>query len=254
MINNSFVLLDRIGYKTEGKIWKQNLLCWDDFINCSSIRGINKRQKLAHDKELEYAQNHLNNENPRYFSKKLKPRDYWRVYPNFKEKACFLDIETTGLNSQSDITVVGVYDGRNVKTFVKDINLSEEAIREEFSKYSILLTFYGSAFDIPFILRKYPGLKIDILHIDLCFTSRRIGLRGGLKSIERGLGIARDKEVAEIDGFEAVRLWRRWERHGEREAFERLVEYNSADVINLRALADIVYEKLWEKTFKAGEV
>ena len=85
--------------------------------------------------------------------------------------------------------------------------------------------------------------------MDLCFASRKIGLRGGLKSIEREIGLARDEDIAGVDGFEAVRLWRRWERRGDKDAFARLLDYNRADVVNLETLADIVYKRLWEKTF-----
>jgi uncharacterized protein YprB with RNaseH-like and TPR domain len=250
MIRNSFILLDGVGYKTEERLWKNGILSWDDFIGAKGISGISKERKMHHDTELETAQGCFEEKLHQYFSSRLKTRDHWRLYPDFKERACFLDIETTGLGHDSEITVIGVYDGFEVRSFVKGDNLTEEALIEELSKYSLLVTFYGSAFDVPFIIRKFPGMSFAIPHIDLCFASRRVGLRGGLKSIERDLGIIRDEGVAEIDGFEAVRLWRRWERHNDRDAFERLLEYNRADVVNLLPLAEKVYEELLEKTFR----
>jgi uncharacterized protein YprB with RNaseH-like and TPR domain len=249
MIRNSFVFLDGVGYKTEERLWKGGILSWEDFLNESGISGISSNQKRRHDSELEKAQYCVKNKITEYFSKRLKARDYWRLYPSFKEKACFLDIETTGLNSNSDITVVGVFDGNETKSFVKGFNLNEETLRNELSKYSMLLTFYGSAFDVPFIRRKFPGIPFTTPHLDLCFASRRIGLKGGLKRIERELGINRDDGVSEIDGLEAVRLWRKWERDGSKDALEKLIEYNRADVVNLMFLADTVYERLKDKTF-----
>jgi uncharacterized protein YprB with RNaseH-like and TPR domain len=250
MIQNSFILLDGVGYKTEEKLWRQDVLSWDDFLEIESVIGISSKQKSVHDRELEAASHHLDKKSPYYFSQRLKMRDYWRLYSDFKEDACFLDIETTGLSSESALTVVGIFDGRNTKSFVKGDNLIEAVLKEELSKYRLIVTFFGSAFDIPFIKAKYPGIAFDIPHIDLCFASRRIGLRGGLKSIEKQLGFDRGEGIAEIDGLEAVRLWRRWERYDDEEALARLLEYNKADVVNLKILAEKVYEGLKAKTFK----
>jgi uncharacterized protein YprB with RNaseH-like and TPR domain len=250
MIKNTFVLLDGIGYKTEEKLWNQNILCWDDFLSEKGIGGISSRQKKHHDKELEAALTHLTCNNPKYFSQRLKSRDHWRLYPEFRGKTCFLDIETTGLSSYSDITLVGIFNGDRVKSFVRDINLTEETLRRELSKYSMIITFYGSAFDLPFIIKKFPSISFDIPHVDLCFASRRIGFRGGLKAIEKQLGIARNNGISEVDGFEAVRLWRKWKTNGDKDALERLIEYNKADVVNLRVLADLVYQRLRDNTFQ----
>ncbi len=215
----------------------------------NGIAGISRDRKSYHDQTLEAANGSISEKEHSFFSSRLKTRDHWRLYPDFKEQVCFLDIETTGLGYENDITVVGVYDGVEVRSFVKGDNLSEEALAEEFSRYSLIVSFYGSAFDVPFIKAKYPNLNLNLPHMDLCFASRKIGLRGGLKSIEREIGLARDDDIAGVDGFEAVRLWRRWERRGDKDAFTRLLDYNRADVVNLETLADIVYKRLWEKTF-----
>jgi uncharacterized protein YprB with RNaseH-like and TPR domain len=249
MIRSSFILLDGVGYTTEKRLWKRGILSWDDFLASKGISGISRDRKAYHDQTLEAAQSSMQGCKHSFFSSRLKKGDHWRLYPDFKERVCFLDIETTGLGYDNDITMVGVYDGVEVRSYVKGDNLSEDALTEEFSKYSLLVSFYGSVFDVPFIKAKFPGVSLDLPHMDLCFASRRVGLRGGLKSIEREIGLVRGKDISGVDGFEAVRLWRRWERRGDKEAFERLMEYNRADVVNLQTLADIVYKRLWEKTF-----
>jgi hypothetical protein len=250
MLQNSFVFLDRVGYRTEEKLWGQGVLCWEDFLDKCNIRGISSEVKKKHDREVEMAEFSLRNKISHYFSYRLKPRDYWRLYPEFKDDVCFLDIETTGLSPRnSDVTVVGISDGRRVRTLVKGISLTEEALVEELARYRLVVTFYGSAFDIPFLARKYPRVRLSVPHIDLCFAGRRIGLKGGLKAIERELGITRDEEIKDVEGLEAVRLWRQWEKHGDEGALERLLEYNRADVANLKALAETVYHGLRERTF-----
>jgi len=64
--------------------------------------------------------------------------------------------------------------------------------------------------------------KYDIIHLDLRYMLKEFGFSGGLKKIERELGVVRDEEVANVDGFEAVRLWRRYER-GDEEALRLLI-------------------------------
>ncbi|NOZ59435.1 MAG: exonuclease, partial [Euryarchaeota archaeon] len=68
-------------------------------------------------------------------------------------------------------------------------------------------------------------------------------------NIERRLGLERSAELEGVDGFEAVRLWRRWERRGDGSALERLLEYNEADTGGLPELARHIYHRLKARTF-----
>jgi hypothetical protein len=250
MLQNSFILLEGVGYRIEQRLWRQGLLCWEDFLEWDRVRGFSPRLKERYDRELEEARRCLIEGRSSYFREKLKPRDAWRLYQEFRDSACFLDIETTGLSpGESEVTVVGVSDGREVKTFIKGVNLTQEALAREISRHGLLVTFYGAAFDLPFLRRKFPALRLDIPHIDLCFAGRRAGLRGGLKVVERELGIERMEDIEGVDGLEAVRLWRRWEREKDPDALHTLVEYNRADTANLKPLAEEVYRRLRDSTF-----
>jgi len=71
--------------------------------------------------------------------------------------------------------------------------------------------------------------------VDLCYLLRRLGLTGGLKHVERQLGISRRPEVKGLDGLDATRLWREY-RRGSREALDLLLTYNKEDVVNMEAL------------------
>lgn len=252
MIQNTFKILKGIGEKKEQKFWQNGISNWDEFIECEKIPRMSDKTKTTHDLDLKKAKNHLDKGDSRYFAKTLKSQDHWRLYHDF-EKICYLDIETTGFSfDKSDITVIGVYDGKDVKTFINGINLEEKTLKEELLKYDILVTFYGSGFDTPFIKRKFPTIEFDIPHIDLCFAGRRIGLKGGLKNIERVLGINRDEDVVGIDGYEAVRLWKRWKKKEDKEALNTLVKYNKEDIENLKPLAQIIFKKLKKATFNNG--
>ncbi|MFQ5974977.1 MAG: ribonuclease H-like domain-containing protein [Candidatus Hydrothermarchaeales archaeon] len=250
MIKNTFIILDGVGDKKESLIWQQDIKTWDEFIQKEKVPRISEKTKTIHDAELQVAKENLNERNSRYFSRRLKTRDHWRLFEDF-EKICYLDIETTGFDAdRSDLTVVGLYDGENVKTYIKGFNLEEKALKDELSKYHLIVTFFGSAFDVPFIKRKFPTIDFDMPHFDLCFAGRRIGLSGGLKHIEKVVGIKRDEEVVGIDGYEAVRLWKRWIKNNDTEALRTLTKYNQEDILNLKPLADMIYKRLKEATFK----
>ncbi|MBI3722213.1 MAG: ribonuclease H-like domain-containing protein, partial [Fimbriimonas ginsengisoli] len=116
------------------------------------------------------------------------------------------------------------------------------------SLYSVIVTFAGWMFDLPVLERAFGGLRFDQIHVDLCPTLRQVGLRGGLKRIERELGVARDGEVDGLTGLDAVRLWRRYKRFDDEAALQRLIAYNRADVVNLERLSQIAYDRLRRQT------
>ena len=107
-----------------------------------------------------------------------------------------------------------------------------------------MVTFFGLGFDIPMIKKKYPNLVLDHIHLDLCPTLREVGLKGGLKKIEKELGIARGEDTDGLSGRDAITLWRRFERFGDDKALATLIAYNREDVVNLETLAQIAYDKM----------
>lgn len=77
-------------------------------------------------------------------------------------------------------------------------------------KYSLLVTYNGTLFDIPFLQKKLDNVDLPLVHVDLRFFLRRLGYKDGLKSIEQQVGLSREEEVSEIDGFGATMLWNRY--------------------------------------------
>lgn len=249
MIENTFCILDGIGEKLEKRLWKEGILTWEDFTDAGQLLGFSSERKRLFDESLFLNKSQLEAGNAAYFSKKLKRREHWRLYNSFKQDAVCLDIETNGLqpNSGGYVTVVGLYDGYDYKSLVRGENLSAENIRKELEQYKCLITFYGAAFDIPFLLRSYSGIEFNIPHFDLCFGVKRLGFQGGLKKLEQDLGIQRDEAVIGLDGYDAVKLWES-ARKGSAEALERLIKYNREDTVNLMQIAAILYERLKHST------
>ena len=148
----------------------------------------------------------------------------------------YLDIETA---FDGTISVIGMY-----RPDVGTIQLVGGGVRdlslyEALDGVQTLVTFNGSSFDLPVIRRRlYADLKRDFEHCDLLYVCRRRGLRGGLKRVETLLGIAR--ATAGISGWDAPRLWHRYEMNDDREALRTLLEYNREDVVNLAVLEGLL--------------
>jgi uncharacterized protein YprB with RNaseH-like and TPR domain len=155
----------------------------------------------------------------------------------------YLDIETTGLApSGCEITVIGIHlcRGENAD-FVQLVGaeVSAVAVLDALRDIEILYTYNGSRFDLPFI---HARLGIDLTklfnHHDLMYDCWRNNLYGGLKGVERQLGIARN--LPEMNGWEAVRLWWKYVDSFDLEALNTLLEYNKEDVLNLKTLRDML--------------
>ena len=249
MIKNSFCILDGIGEKLERRLWKEGILTWKDFTEAENVLAFGPERKKLLDERLFRDSRELHAGNARYFSHRMKRREHWRLFDFFKDSAVCLDIETNGLQPQSGgyVTVIGLYDGYDYKCLVSGDNLSAENLNKELSRYKCLVTFYGAAFDVPFLLRTFHGVKFEIPHFDLCFAAKRLGIKGGLKKIEQDLGIERDESVQGLDGYDAVKLWE-LARRGSNGALETLVRYNREDTVNLFGIAALFYEMLRRST------
>jgi len=223
-------------------------LDWDSFLNADSVKGISKPRKLYYDRKIKEARKELFSFNSTYFKNILPSTEYYRLYDFFKEETVFLDIETTGLSPEyNHITIIGLFDGIETKTMIRGINLDIPALRKELEKYKLIVTFNGASFDIPFIKKQFPNLLPNIPNLDLRTTANKIGLTGGLKKIEKHLGIQRRKLVDDFSGGDALTLWKMYRATGNDFYLKLLVEYNEEDIINLKKLAEHCISKIKEQ-------
>jgi len=248
MIQNTFLFLERIKRGIESNLWQQGIHDWDRFLNINRIKGIGKARKLYYNRKITEARTQLYNQNSSYFKNILPSPEYYRLYDYFKDQAVFLDIETTGLSPfYSEITMIGLFDGIETKTMIKGINLDAKALKQELKKYKLLITFNGSSFDIPFIEKQFPGILPNIPNLDLRTTTKKLGLTGGLKNIEKKLGIRRRKIIGEFYGGDALTLWKMYRSTGDDYYLKLLVEYNEEDIINLKTIAEYCIKNLNKK-------
>lgn len=248
MLKNTYIHIPGVGKALEQKIWASGINSWDEFLEMGDRISIPPSRKTRICEEIKVSSRHLAEKDCFFFSQRLPSAEHWRTYSLFSDSVAFFDIETTGLSPNRDlITVVGIYNGNEAKTYVRGINL--EDIVEEFSKYRLLVSFNGARFDVPFIKSEFPELEFKQLHIDLMYPLRRIGYGGGLKNIEKVLGICRSEDTDGMDGFDAVRLWRHYEK-GDKGALDLLLKYNREDIVNLKTIIELTYPKMVEKALK----
>ena len=248
-LENSFIGVEGVGERTERALWRAGVTHWDAF-DPAAVDGVGPTLARRIEGFVDEARDRLAARDARFFASALPDREGWRLLEDFRDDLACLDIETTGLDRRRhDVTVVGVHRAGETRTLVRGRDLSAASLEAALDGARLLVTYNGARFDLPF-LEAALDVSLDRPHVDLLYPCRRLGLTGGLKAVERTLGLERDRP--DVDGREAVRLWRRYERWGDDAALETLVDYNRDDAANLAPLATRVADRLHERTFAAA--
>ena len=243
-VENSFVPVRGVGEKTERQLWRDGVTDWGTFEDSDAL-GETRRDRVL--RFVDEARDALEREDADFFGDTFPDAELWRMYRNFEDTACFFDIETTGLDpDRNKVTTVSFHRDGETTTLVRGDDLTAENVAAEFRSSDVIVSYNGRSFDEPF-LETDLGLSVDTPHIDLLPLCRQLGLTGGLKGVEKTLGVGREG-VEDVDGREAVRLWHAYE-DGDTEALERLVKYNRYDTENLRSVLERVHERLHDEVF-----
>jgi len=241
MLKSSFIHIPGVGIRTERRIWAAGTHTLNQFHSAPpSFLSSGQTDRIMN--QVERSIQCLSTGDTDYFYKGLSACDSWRMFREFKGSVAYLDIETTGLGAPGDIiTSIALYDGSEVFTYVHGDNL--DSFPDDIIRYSVLVTYNGKTFDVPFIER-YFGISLSFMaHLDLRYILRSLGISGGLKSCERQMGLGRTGALAQVDGYFAVLLWNEFRRTGDRAVLETLVSYNVQDTINLEHLMVEAYNR-----------
>jgi uncharacterized protein YprB with RNaseH-like and TPR domain len=142
-----------------------------------------------------------------------------------------LDIETA---YSGEITVIGVFKPPSDLIQITHPDIDSGALLTALDGSDEIITFWGHRFDLP-VINRWLGVNLReaFRSTDLADHCHRHGLYGGLKVVERVLGIPRRTEG--LDGGDAMRLWEEW-RLGDGRSLRKLLRYNEDDVVNLYLL------------------
>ena len=245
MIESTFRLAPGVGPWLEARLWEGGITGWAAFpeppqVALSPAVDARIRAGIARAREA------LAAGDAEALAAQLPRDERWRLYPAFAAEAAFLDVETDG----EELTCVGTLDRRGPRLFLagRDLHLFPEAARE----WKLLVTFNGLSFDVPALRRAFPAWRPPRAHVDLCRLWRRLGHAGGLKLLERSVGIERPPHLRGLEGRDAARLWRAYQA-GDGAALRLLAEYNLLDAVHLRTLMDLGYNRIVERLHLPAE-
>jgi uncharacterized protein YprB with RNaseH-like and TPR domain len=237
MLTNTFIHIQGIGLKTESDLWQAGIKSWEDF-NGSPHASLPSGRNQLISESVSVARDHLA-DRPDYFTNLLPASQHWRIFPHFRPKTAFIDIETTGLSETCQITTIALYDGKKIKYYVQGQNLDD--FPDDIAAYDVLVSYNGKSFDVP-VINRYFGIELPQAHIDLRYILHSLGIKGGLKGCEKQLGLDRG-DLEGVDGYMAVLLWDHYQQTGEKRALETLLAYNIMDTVNLELLMVEAYNR-----------
>ena len=212
---------------------------WDQLEeNIGEVFSAKKAEKIL--AALEESRMALDSNSYGFFQERFKGPDKWRAIPSILErglarKVAYLDIESTGLGfppATNSTTIAVLFDG---ELHVEYLNARKRDLMQHVQENAeCLVTFNGASFDLPFLRREFE-LDLRNAHVDLRYWFAKHGVKGGLKKIQQAYPDLHQRESMDIDGFDAVKLWRMHE-WGVKNALETLMTYNAEDTIILEAL------------------
>ncbi len=164
--------------------------------------------------------------------------------------ALYLDIETTSMKADLGmVVVIGVLgEGEAELIFSgnkRDERKALEWLKEKLENCDLIITWYGSGFDIPFLLTRaiHHGVDLsklaEIPMLDLYQWAKANLLLNSYKmtSVARFLGI--DEGTGDFAGPDVLTLFKLWER-GESRASDMIVQHCREDLHVLKR----VHERL----------
>jgi uncharacterized protein len=229
LIQGCFKHLPGIGPRTASALAVIGISSWDDCLARENEIPFRGRRRSEFMENVRQSIRARDERDLHYFTESFPTSEHWRILADYFPSATYIDVETTGLSwHYSHVSVIAAYHRGELHSFVYGKNLDD--FLDLADEADFLVTFNGKCFDIPFLEKTFNIPSIGCPHVDLRWIAWHEGYRGGLKSIERQMGIRRPSSVEGIDGFEAVELFYRWQR-GDDSALYRLVDYCRADVL-----------------------
>lgn len=236
LLARTFLHLPGIGPRLERHLWRNGVQDWKTLRDEASqfLKGEKLTQILpALDASLEA----LAAGDLRYFATTLPSNEVWRLLDGRLHATAYFDIEASGGGFPPDAESTAICFYFRGTVFQEFTYEKKRALLESIhDEAAVICSYNGNGYDLPFLRQEFGGILSLIPHVDLCPWLRRLGLKGGLKAVQRALTHLHQRTGGDLDGWDAVRLWRFHER-GVSGALETLLTYNAEDTIILEQLA-----------------
>ena len=234
-IEQSLLHLPHIGPKRAAQLLAADCGTWTSLLTANDPLGLGSVRWGEVVAEARRNLATLAADDPRPLVQALQTREHWRVLDRWFAEATFFDIETSGLEPESEVTLVVCLHRGMLRLFLKDENLDD--FLDLLEEVKLLVSFNGTGFDVPRIEDRFHIPAIPCAHVDLRWLCHHRGWRGGLKSIEQQFGFRRPRDLQGIGGEHAVWLWQVWRDTHNPAARRTLERYCAADVVALKLLA-----------------
>jgi uncharacterized protein YprB with RNaseH-like and TPR domain len=169
-----------------------------------------------------------------------------------REEVCYLDLETTGL-SMVPLFLIGLMysDGERLvvdQLFARDYTEARAIlcfVSEFLERFTIVVTFNGIAFDLPFLAERMIVSGLDFsppaIHLDLLPVARR-ALRGRtpnhkLQTLETYL--CKRKRIGDIPGSEIPDVYHDFVRSGDATCMAGVFHHNRLDLLTMLQLVTV---------------
>jgi uncharacterized protein YprB with RNaseH-like and TPR domain len=246
MLTRTFIHIPGIDPARERGYWHNGITSWSQLLNDRDLFDDGPAPAVA--QHLRLSRQKLDEGDSLWFERHLGEAGAWRMAADFDDgRIAYLDIETDGAEATArrdgedapgGTTVCAVWDGIRARVFLRNHDLDQ--LPAYLAQYKVLCTFNGKSFDIPYLEGRFGKEFFRGAHLDLRPITRDVGLTGGLKKIEKQIGIERPADIRRFTGYDAVKLWGAF-RRGRKDALEPLARYNLADAVNLQSLMRISY-------------
>ena len=241
MINTSFLHFTGIGRKNVERLHSIGLRDWNSVLDNTDLLPFSNKMKTKLLSEISISIENYEKKNLKFFAERLHPTERWTILAEYFEEASYFDIETNGEPYGDNITLIVCYHKGRLYKFLNGDNLS--AFLDLLDDITLLVSFNGTSFDVPVVQNYFHIPKIPCAHVDLRWLAYHVGYKGGLKEIERTIGIRRPSNLVGINGMDAILLWMEWKNNRNKQALDILIHYWCADVLSLQLLAGEILEK-----------
>ncbi|MFT4309120.1 MAG: ribonuclease H-like domain-containing protein [Candidatus Woesearchaeota archaeon] len=238
MIQNTFQIFKGIGSLTEKRLWESGIKDWDAFLRRDSINGISSNKKAYMDYKIRLYKSKIEEEDYEFFTRIMPSRLHYRCYHMIKEDLLYIDLESYG-HKTNRITIIGLSDGENTR-IIRGDNTDSSIILGLIVKAKGIITYNGKSYDLPLLIKQYNISIVGKIVIDLKHLLRTIGYSGGLKKIEKDMGIIRSMSY-DVSSGDPIRLWRAYKATGDEHYLGILSEYVEYDVTSLPILMEKAY-------------
>jgi len=228
--------LPHVGMQRDRRLRHEGCGGWGDILNAARpLAGIDVFAWDEICRACEQSLRALEADHAEYFTSRFPPLEHWRVLAHWFGDVSYFDIETSGLDISSTVTLICCFHRGTPLRFLAGENM--EDFLDLLEQVKVLVSFNGASFDVPRVLDRFHIPGLPCAHVDLRWLCYQLGWRGGLKTIESALGFCRPPDLAGLGGAEAVELWREWSEQGNTHAKRMLERYCVADTLMLNLLA-----------------